>query len=56
MKTLYLLAAILFMSVNAYSQYFQLTFQPPGPIVPDRPGQTNPPNVVGTGVVQLETG
>jgi hypothetical protein len=24
--------------------------------VPDRPGQTNPPNVVGSGIVQLETG
>ena len=27
-----------------------------GPIIPDRPGQTNPPNVVPAGLVQLETG
>ena len=56
MKTLCLFAALLFVSVDAFAQYFQLTLQPPGPIVPDRPGQTNPPNVVGAGVVQLETG
>jgi hypothetical protein len=27
-----------------------------GPIIPDRPGQTNPPDVVPSGLVQLETG
>ena len=26
------------------------------PIVPDRPGQTNPPNVVSSGLIQFETG
>jgi hypothetical protein len=56
MKTLCLLAAILFAPVDAYSQYLQIILQPPGPIVPDRPGQTNPPNVLASGTVQLETG
>ena len=28
----------------------------PGPIIPDRPGQTNPPNVVPPGFVQFESG
>jgi len=56
MKTLCLLVAILFVPVDAYSQYLQIILQPPGPIVPDRPGQTNPPNVVASGTVQLETG
>jgi hypothetical protein len=56
MKTLCFLAAILFVTVDAYSQYLQIILQPPGPIVPDRPGQTNPPNVIASGTVQLETG
>ena len=56
MKTLCFLASILFVPVDAYSQYLQIILQPPGPIVPDRPGQTNPPNVVPSGTVQLETG
>jgi Putative MetA-pathway of phenol degradation len=56
MKTLCLLVSFLFVSVNAQSQYLQIILQPPGPIVPDRPGQTNPPNVVESGTVQLETG
>jgi Putative MetA-pathway of phenol degradation len=56
MKTLCLLVTFLFVPVNTYSQYLQIILQPPGPIVPDRPGQTNPPNVVESGTVQLETG
>jgi hypothetical protein len=56
MKTLCLLAAILFVPVDAYSQYLQIILQPPGPIVPDRPGQTNPPDVVASGIVLFETG
>jgi hypothetical protein len=56
MKTIYFLAVILCMPVDAYSQYLQILLQQSGPIVPDRPGLTNPPNVVGLGIVQLETG
>ncbi len=56
MKILCFLAAVLFAPVDVYSQYLQIILQPPGPIVPDRPGQTNPPNVVASGTVQLETG
>ncbi|MGD0590313.1 MAG: transporter [Bacteroidota bacterium] len=56
MKTLCFLAAIFFVPVEAYSQYLQIVLQPPGPIVPDRPGQTNPPDVLASGTVQLETG
>ena len=50
------LIAILFAPVGVYSQYLQIILQPPGPIVPDRPGQTNPPDVLASGAVQLETG
>ena len=56
MKTIFFLTAFLCMPIDAYSQYLQITLQPSGPIVPDRPGQTNPPDVVGSGIVQLETG
>jgi hypothetical protein len=56
MKTLCFLVAVLLISGSAYSQYIQIILQPSGPIVPDRPGQTNPPNVIATGIVQLETG
>jgi len=56
MKTLCLLLAVLFVTGEAYSQYLQIILQPPGPIVPDRPGQTNPPDVLASGTVQLETG
>jgi len=56
MKTLYFLLAILFVNLSANSQYLQIVLQPPGPIVPDRPGQTNPPDVVASGVVLFETG
>jgi hypothetical protein len=56
MKTLCFFMAVLFMPVDTYSQYIQIILQPPGPIVPDRPGQTNPPSVIASGTVQLETG
>jgi hypothetical protein len=56
MKYLYLLAVLLCLGSEARSQYIQFLLQQPGPIVPDRPGQTNPPNVVASGTVQLETG
>ena len=56
MKTLCFLLALLFVPVDAYSQYLQIVLQPSGPIVPDRPGQTNPPNVLASGTVQIETG
>jgi hypothetical protein len=56
MKSLCILVAILFVNVHAYSQYVQIILQPPGPIVPDRPGQTNPPDVIASGLIQLETG
>jgi hypothetical protein len=56
MKTLCFLVAILFVPVDIYSQYVQIILQQSGPIVPDRPGQTNPPDVVSSGIVQLETG
>jgi hypothetical protein len=56
MKSLYLLAVVLFVLTDANSQYVQIILQQPGPIAPDRPGQTNPPDVIGSGVVQIETG
>jgi hypothetical protein len=56
MKTLCFVAAILFVIVSAYSQNIQSEASQPGSIVPDRPGQTNPPNVVGSGIVLVETG
>ena len=56
MKSLCFLVVILFLPVDVYSQYVQIILQQSGPIVPDRPGQTNPPDVVGSGIVQLETG
>jgi len=48
--------AILFVLFDAYSQNIQTEPQKLGPIVPDRPGQTNPPDVIASGTVQLETG
>ncbi len=56
MKTLCFLAAILFAFVEAYAQNIQTELQRSEPIVPDRPGQTNPPNVIAAGTVQIETG
>ena len=56
MKTLCFLVAILFAIVGAYAQNIPTELQRSEPIVPDRPGQTNPPNVVASGIVQLETG
>jgi hypothetical protein len=56
MQTIIFLTAILCVPVDAYSQYLQIILQQSGPIVPDRPGQTNPPDVVGSGIVQFETG
>lgn len=49
MKNLICCALLLFSGVKSYSQTL-------GPIIPDRPGQTNPPNIVPLGAVQLETG
>lgn len=56
MKNLCLLVAALCIFVSAYSQNIQTEPQRPEPIVPDRPGQTNPPNVIAPGIIQLETG
>ena len=56
MKSLYLPVITLFAIVSAYSQNIQTEPQRSEPIVPDRPGQTNPPNVISSGIVQLETG
>ena len=53
MKSLCFLAIIFITTVNGYAQYVQIILQQSGPIVPDRPGQTNPPDVVGSGTVQL---
>jgi hypothetical protein len=56
MKNLCLIVVALFVFVSAYSQNIQTEPQRPEPIVPDRPGQTNPPNVIAPGIIQLETG
>ncbi len=56
MKSVCLIAAIFCVLIDAHSQYLQIILQKPGPIVPDRPGQTNPPDVVTSGIVQVETG
>ena len=49
MKYIAIVALLLIVSVKNYSQTLDA-------IVPDRPGQTNPPNIVPVGIVQLETG
>ena len=56
MKIICFLVAILFLIVSAQAQNIQSEPQRTEPIMPDRPGQTNPPNVITAGIVQLETG
>ena len=56
MKSLCLPVITLFVFGSAYSQNVRIEPQRSEPIVPDRPGQTNPPNVISSGIVQLETG
>ena len=56
MKTLWFLVLTFFVIVIAHSQNIKIEPQRSEPIVPDRPGQTNPPNVISSGIVQLETG
>jgi hypothetical protein len=46
---------VLFLVVNIES-LSQSTSSMLGPIIPDRPGQTNPPDIVPAGLAQLETG
>jgi hypothetical protein len=46
---------VLFLFVNVES-FSQSSLPLLGPIVPDRPGQTNPPDVIPSRIVQLETG
>ena len=49
MKYITIAVFLLLVSGKIYSQTLDS-------IVPDRPGQTNPPNTVPVGMVQLETG
>jgi len=49
LKNITIIFLVLIVSVKNYSQTLD-------PIVPDRPGQTNPPTIVPVGIFQLETG
>jgi len=49
LKYITIIALLLIVSFKNYSQTLDA-------IVPDRPGQTNPPNIVPVGIYQLETG
>jgi hypothetical protein len=49
LKNIAIVVLLLFVSVKNYSQTLDA-------IVPDRPGQTNPPTIVPVGIFQLETG